>query len=375
MSTGQMANLNGFRPFSADSPWNQDVSTAPVDPNSSAIINFIGPTVGAHADFGSGLYSSSIIGIPYVVVGSSQTFVDVIFNAYGDESDPGPMPIPATAPIEGDPNPGNGDRHVLVLDNNQCWLYELYGASPSANGSWNAGSAAVWDLLANEQRPWVWTSADAAGLSIFAGLARYDEVAAGQIQHALRFTLQQSRAAMVPPASHWAANSSKSQAVPMGMRLRLKSSFDISGYSATNQVILKALKQYGMIMADNGGNLFISGAPDDRWNNDDLHQLGNVKASDFEVVQMNPIYTSANVPQGAAPSISSFSANPATIGSGGNTTLSWTVSKAAYVIISPSVGPVRGSSIAVAPGSTTTYTLYATNQYGRSVATVTVTVP
>ncbi|HMK30793.1 MAG TPA: hypothetical protein VK473_13990, partial [Terriglobales bacterium] len=370
---GQGASLNGFRPFPNDNAWNADISTAAVDPNSSAIINFIGSTVGVHADFGSGLYNGSSIGISYLVVDGSQPRTAISFTAYGSESDPGPMPIPVTAPIEGYPNPGNGDRHVLVLDKGQCWLYELGSAYPNGT-QWNASVAAVWDPLGNEQRPWTWTSADAAGLPIFPGLARYDEVASGQIQHALRFTLQNSRAAFVPPASHWAANSSNSLAAPMGMRLRLKASFDISGFSAANQVILKALKQYGMIMADNGANLFISGAPDDRWSNDDLHQLGNVKASDFEVVQMSPIYTSSNVPQGSAPTISNFSASPATISSGGTATLSWTVNNGGYVIVSPAVGPVRGASVTVTPTSTTTYTLYATNPYGRAVATLTVTV-
>jgi hypothetical protein len=372
MATGQGASLNGFVPFASNSAWNQDISTASVDPNSDAIINFIGASTGIHPDFGAGEYDGSYMGIPYTVVGAEQSPVMIDFTAYGDESDPGPMPIPATAPIEGYPNPGSGDRHVLVLDNVNCWLYELYSAYPNSDGSWNAGSAAVWDLLGNEQRPYMWTSADAAGLPIFPGLVRYDEVAAGQITHALRFTLQNSLAAFVPPASHWAANSTNPLAAPMGMRLRLKASYGISGFSPANQVILQALKQYGMIMADNGSSMYITGAPDDRWNNSDLHLLGSVTASDFEVVLMNPVYTQANVPQGAAPAIGSFSATPTTVSANTPVTLSWTVSNASYVIISPQVGPVRGSSIAVTPGQTTTYTLYAANQYGQSQATVTV---
>ena len=262
---------------------------------------------------------------------------------------------------------------MLVLDNSNCFLYELYNSYPNNDGSWNADSAAVWDLLGDEQRPWTWTSADAAGLPIFPGLVRYDEVAAGQIQHALRFTLPQSKAAMTPPASHWAGNSSSSP-VPMGMRLRLKASFDVANFSASVQVILNALKKYGMIMADNGSAMYISGAPDDRWSNDDLHNLGQVTASDFEVVQMNPVYTASNVPQGSAPSIASFTASPTTVSSGGSTTLSWSVNGASYVIVSPQIGAVRGTSVNVAPGQTTLYTLYATNQYGRSTATLTVTV-
>jgi hypothetical protein len=374
MSTGQGASLNGFRPFASDNLWNTDISGAPVDANSGAIINFIGPTIGMHADFGSGQYQGSNIGIPYAVVGGTQSPVSINFTAYGDESDPGPMPIPGNASIEGDPNPGNGDRHVLVLDNSNCFLYELYSSFPNTDGSWNAASAAVWDLLANEQRPWTWTSADAAGLPIFPGLVRYDEVAAGQIQHAIRFTLPQSRAAMVLPATHWAANSSDPSAPPMGMRLRLKAGYDISSFSTNVQVILSALKKYGLIMADNGSAMYISGAPDSRWDNNDLHNLSQVPASAFEVVQMNPIYVASNVPQGAAPGIATFTAT-ASSGAGSSVTLSWNVSNATYVIVSPQIGAVRGSSVTVSPGQTTTYTLYATNQYGRSMATVTVNVP
>jgi len=375
MSVGVGGSLNGFVPFPTDSLWNKDVSLAPVDPNSAAIINFIGPSIGLHPDFGAGEYQGSDMGIPYVVVDGTQSLVDINFTAYGDESDPGPMPVPATAPIEGDPNPGSGDRHVLVLDNSSCFLYELYSSYPNTNGSWNAGSAAVWDLLADEQRPWTWTSADAAGLPIFPGLVRYDEVAAGRIPHALRFTLAQSRAAFTPPASHWAANSSNALAAPMGMRLRLKAGYDISGFPESVQVILTALKKYGMIMADNGSSMYISGAPDDRWSNDDLHTIGQVQASAFEVVQMDPVYTSANLPQGSAPEITSFTATPSSISPGGSSTLAWNITGASYVIISPAPGAVRGTSVDVFPAQTTTYTIYATNQYGRTTSSVTVTVP
>jgi hypothetical protein len=373
ISLGQGGSLNGFVPFPPDSLWNTDISSAPVDTNSAAIINFIGGSVSVHPDFGSGLYQGSSIGIPYLVVGTQQSPVTIDFTAYGDESDPGPMPIPVSAPIEGYPAPGNRDRHVLVLDNSNCWLYELYSSYPNST-SWDAGSAAVWDLTADEQRPLTWTSADAAGLPIFPGLARYDEVAAGQINHALRFTLQSSRAAFVPPASHWAANSTNALAAPMGMRLRLKASYDISTFSASNRVILAALKKYGMIMADNGSSMYISGAPDDRWNNDDLHLLGNVTASDFEVVQMNPVYTAANVPTGALPAIASFTASLQLVSAGTPVTLSWNVTGASYFIVSPDVGAVRGSSVVVAPAQSTSYTLYATNAYGRSTATVNITV-
>jgi hypothetical protein len=373
MSLGQGASLGGFLPFPADSLWNKDISSAPVDPNSNAIIGFIGSGIGMHADFGAGQYQGSTIGIPYLIVGSQQAPVTVNFTAYGSESDPGPMPIPVTAPIEGYPNPGTGDRHVLALDNANCFLYELYSSTVNGN-SWSAASAAIWDLLSNEQRPYTWTSADAAGLPIFPGLVRYDEVAAGQVRHAFRFTLQHSSAAFIPPASHWASNSSNASAAPMGMRIRLKANFDVSGYSAANQVILNALKKYGMIMADNGSSMYLSGAPDDRWDNNDLHNLGQVTASDFEVIQMTPLYTQNNLPTGSAPQITSFIASANSVAAGTPVTLSWQVSGASYTIVSPQVGAVRSSSVSVSPALSTTYTLYATNAFGRTTATVSITV-
>ena len=371
MSLGQGASLGGFIPFPADSLWNKDISSSAIDPNSNAILTFIGTGVGIHADFGAGQFGGSTIGIPYLNVGSQQALLNVTFNQFGSESDAGPMPIPVTAPIEGFPNPG--DQHVLVLDNSNCFLYELYASAVSGN-SWTAGSAAIWDLLSNEQRPYGWTSADAAGLPIFPGLVRYDEVAAGQIHHALRFTLQHSRAALVPPASHWAANSSNASAAPMGMRMRLRANFNVATYSAANQVLLNALKKYGMIMADNGSNLFLSGAPDDRWDNNDLHVLGQVKTSDFEVIQMTPLYTQNNLPNGASPQITSFTASATSVSAGTPVMLSWQVTGASYIIVSPEVGAVRSTSIAVTPAQSTTYTLYATNAFGRTMSTVSITV-
>jgi hypothetical protein len=373
MSVGIGASLNGFVPFPADNLWNQNIASAPVDPNSDAIISFIGANVPLHPDFGSGLYAGQSIGIPYIVV-SGQAPVKITYTAYGDESDPGPMPIPSNAPIEGYPKPGNGDRHVLVLDRDTCWLYELYSSHVLKNGNWNAGSGAVWNMLADETRPYTWTSADAAGLAIFPGLARYDEVAAGAIDHALRFTLQNSKAAFTPPASHWAANSTNSLAAPMGMRLRLKSSFDISGFPAQSKVILQALQQYGMIMADNGSSMFISGAPDDNWDNNDLAALKTVPASAFEVLQISPLYTESNIPQGASPTIASFTANPETVPPGSPVTLSWSVSNSEYNIVSPQAGLTSLSSVMLVPAKTTTYTLSSTNEYGRTKATVKVTV-
>ena len=373
LSLGRGASLNGFIPFHADNAWNLDISNATVDPNSDAIITFIGANTPMHPDFGAGLYQGSTIGIPYVV-GSGSLFVNIQFNAYGSESDPGPMPIPHNAPIEGYPHPGNGDRHVLVLDRDNCWLYELYHSYPKKDGSWKADSAAVWDLLNDEQRPFTWTSADAAGLPIFPGLARHDEVASGQIQHALRFTLQYSRQAFTPPASHWAPNSTNSLAAPMGMRLRLKASYDISSFPPQAKVILSALKQYGMIMADNGSSMYLSGDPDSRWDNDDLGSLKQVPASAFEVLLMDPIYTPSNLPQGKAPQITSFTAIPPISHAGQPVVLNWTANGASYFIVSPQVGAVRGNTVTVYPTVTTTYTLYATNQYHRSKKEATVTI-
>ncbi len=369
MSVGQTASLNGFVPFTGSSLWNTDISSAPVDSNSASIItNWVG-SVNVHPDWGN----DPTYGIPYVVVNGSQSLVNVNLNAYGDESDPGPMPVPANAPVEGGSS-SSGDRHVLVLDNGNCFLYELYNSSVNSNGSWNADSTAVWDLLSDEQRPYTWTSADAAGLPIFPGLVRYDEVAAGNIQHAFRFTLPKTSAAFTPPASHSAANTSSASAPPMGMRLRLKSSYDISGFSAQMQVILAAMKKYGLILADNGSALYVTGVSDSRWGSD-LDSLKTVPASAFEVVQMSPVYTNSNYPTGAAPTISNFAASASHVSSGGSVTLSWTANNASYVIVSPGPGAVRGASVVVTPTATTTYTLYATNQFGRTTATVTVDVP
>jgi hypothetical protein len=283
------------------------------------------------------------------------------------------MPVPATAPVEGGSS-STGDRHVLVLDNSNCFLYEMYNASVNPDGSWNADSTAVWDLLGNEQRPYTWTSADAAGLPIFPGLVRYDEVAAGKIQHAFRFTLPRTRAAFTPPASHLASNSSDPTAPPMGMRLRLKSSYDTSGFSTNVQTILTAMKKYGLILADNGSALYVTGVSDSRWSTE-LDQLKTVPSSAFEVLQINPVYTNSNYPTGSAPTISSFTASATHVSSGGSVTLSWNASNAMYTIVSPGAGAVRDTSVIVKPMATTTYTLYATNQYGRTSATVTVNVP
>src|SRR5437870_12599085 len=331
MGLGARASLNGFIPFPSSNLWNTDISAAPVDPNSANIINFIGSTVTLHPDFGAGTFQRQTIGIPYQVVDTAtQSMENVTLGTLASESDPGPMPIPSNALIEGYPKPGNGDRHVLTLDRGGCWLYELYHASKSNKGAWSADSSAIWDMTINEQRPYTWTSADAAGLPIFVGLARYDEVAAGAINHALRYTVPTTPRAFVAPASHWASTVTDPNAPPMGARLRLKATFDISGFPADDQVILTALKKYGMILADNGSAVFISGVPDNRWNNNDLNLLKTITASNFEVVQMGTIYTDSNVPTSPSPTLSSFTASATSLTSGTPATRSWSDSGARY---------------------------------------------
>jgi len=374
MDLGAGASLNGFVPFaSSNSPWTQNIANAPVDGNSNNLVNSIGGS-SLHPDFGAFTDNGSNVGIPYAVV-SGSPFTTINYTAFGDESDPGPMPISTSTPIEGDPNPDpNGDRHVLVLDRDNCWLYEIGGAFAQGDGTWQAAAGAVWDLLTPNARPFKWTSTDAAGLPVFPGLVRYDEVAAGHINHALRFTLQHSRAAFVAPATHWASSSTDPNLAPMGMRMRLKASFDTSSYPPQAQVILTALKNYGMIMADNGSNMFMTGTPDSRWNDDDLNSLKQVPASAFEVVQMPSISTAANVATGAAPNITSFTADNLTVPAGTAVTLSWAADNASYYVLSPEVGAVRGNTAVVHPTTTTTYTLFATNQFDRSTKTITITV-
>lgn len=288
---GLGASLHGKRIFPPDNPWNQDISNSPVDPNSANLIAGIGVDAVLHPDFGT-VWNGAPNGIPYIVVSGTQPLVSVSFRSYGGESDPGPYPVPPNAPIEGGPN-STGDRHVLVIDRDRWKLYEMFSAAPVSNSaSWIAGSGAVFDLSSNALRPAGWTSADAAGLPIFPGLVRYDEVfEQREIKHALRFTVPRSRRAYVFPARHSTGGDPNPSLPPMGMRVRLKASFDISKYSPANQVILRALKKYGMFVADNGPGWFLSGAPDPRWSNDDLGMLKTIKGSNFEVVRMGTIVT------------------------------------------------------------------------------------
>ena len=300
-SLGVGASLNGARPFPPDNPWNTDISQAPTAPNSDALIQSIGLGTGLHPDFGAGLIDGQPFGIPYVVISGQQPLVPTRWTAYGDESDPGPYPVPSNAPVEGGLS-STGDRHVLVLDRDNDRLYEMGSAYPAPDGSWDAACGAVFHLDSNTVRPGgqpTWTSADAAGLPIFPGLVRYDEATSAEgIRHALRFTVARSRRAFVPPATHWASSNDSVDLPPMGMRVRLKASYVIpDSFSAEVKAMLRAMKTYGMIVADNGSNWFISGAPDDRWDNDALvSQLRQVQGKHFEVVRMDGLKTPADFP-------------------------------------------------------------------------------
>ena len=268
--------------FPANNPWNQRVDHLPVAADSVQVISSIGLSTGLHPDFGSGTWDGGPIGIPFDVVSNATPTSKVRFE-YADESDKGPYPIPKTVHIE-----GGSDRHALLVDKSTCKLYELYALRKTASG-WTAGSGAIWSLTSNKLRPATWTSADAAGLPIFPGLARYDEVARGVIDHALRFTVERTRRQFVYPARHYASSSDDPSLPPMGLRVRLKASVDISGFPKQARVVLQALKTYGMIVADNGSNWYISGAPSPKWSNDQLHTLGRITGSMFEVVDTSSL--------------------------------------------------------------------------------------
>ena len=273
--------IGGCPVLPADNIWNTPVDTLPVLANSATMVNTIGASRGFHADFGAGMWDGGPIGIPFVTVPGTQTKYPATF-LYDDESDPGPYAVPLNAPIEGGPN-ATGDRHALAVDTSNCVLYELYRAFPGAS-AWTADSGAIYDLRSNALRPSTWTSADAAGLPIMPGLVTVDEVLSGEIRHAIRFTVPQTRREFVWPARHYASSLTGTQYPRMGERFRLKASFDIAPYPADVQVILRAMKKYGIILADNGSAWYISGAPDPRWNDDNLHTLSQLLGSNFEAV-------------------------------------------------------------------------------------------
>lgn len=276
----------------ADNVWNARIDALPLDANSAAYVASIGANESLRADFGSGTFDGGPIGIPFITYASPPQ-ASIAFDV-AEESDRGPYRIPADAPIEGGPC-GDGDRHVIVVDPDTCTVYELFDARPLANGSWTAGSGAIFDLRSNALRPDTWTSADAAGLPILPGLVTFEEAASGEIRHALRFTAARTRAAYVWPARHEASNLTDPNLPPLGQRFRLKADFDLSGFSATNRTILVALQRYGMFLADNGSNWFLSGVPDNRWDNDDLRVLLNgVKGSDFEAIDESGLMVDPN---------------------------------------------------------------------------------
>jgi len=298
--TGGGPSLAGCPMLPADNVWNTPIDTLPVATRSADFIATIGPDTGLHPDFGSGTWDGGPIGIGFVIVPGTQPLVPISFN-YGDESDPGPYPIPPDAPIEGGPQ-SNGDRHILIVDRDRCVLTEIYDAHSQADGSWRAGSGAVWNLRSNTLRPAGWTSADAAGLPILPGLVRWDEVAAGAIHHAIRFTAARTRQAYVWPARHQASSSDDPTRPAMGERFRLKASFDTTGFSARVRVLLEAMKRYGLILADNGSNWYISGVPDERWDNDELATLRQVHGRDFEAVDVSGLMVDPDSGRATLPS-------------------------------------------------------------------------
>jgi hypothetical protein len=288
---GYGQTLEGCPVFPADNIWNTPVDTLPVDKNSDLYVDTIGRDDNAHPDFGAS-WEGMPVGIPYLVVDSSQAKVEVAFD-YADESDQGAYPIPDDPLIEGGSD-GDGDRHILVVDKDTCTLYELFYAYPQDDGTWTAGSGAIFDLTSNALRPNGWTSADAAGLPILPGLVRFDEVQAGAIHHALRFTAPQTRQAYVWPARHYASDLTDEHYPPLGQRFRLKADYDISGFSPQVQVILIALKKYGMMLADNGSSWFISGESNERWDNDILGELKQLQGSAFEAVDVSSLMVDEN---------------------------------------------------------------------------------
>ncbi len=376
--------------FPADNIWNTPVDQLPLSPNSATWVNTIGAAKTAHADFGSGLYNGAPIGIPYTSVTAGQTKYPVTFT-YASESDPGPYPVPLDAPVEGG-SQSTGDRHVLAIDTANCVLYELYAAYPQT-ASWMAGAGAIFNLLSNALRPSGWTSTDAAGLPVFPGLLRYDEITAGEIRHAIRFTVPQTQHAFVWPARHYASSLTGTQYPPMGARFRLRAGFDISSFSAANQIILRALKKYGMLLADNGSAWYLSGAPDSRWDNSDLHNLGLLKGSDFEAVDTASLMVDPNSGQAKQSTTVTVTVTPgsatvpvnttqqfsASVVNAGTQTVNWSVNGAPGG--NSTVGLVNPSGLYTAPavppsgGTATVQAASTVSPSATGAAIVTITAP
>ncbi len=365
MSLGDNGDLNGFRPLPNNNPWNQDISQAPLASDSaSRIANYISRAGNAalSGDFGT------IYGEDYNIVDSSvQSSQNLNITMYPTESDIMPVPISNSALIE---SSAGGDRHVFIFDRSKCWLYETWGTTFDGT-KWNAANLAVWDMLNTTERPYNWTSGDAAGLAIFPGLFRYDEIARGEINHAIRFTLKSTANAYVAPATHSAGSDSNS--FPMGTRFRLKSNYDISKFPRDIQVILTAMKKYGVILADNGIDFQLAGTHHPGFHESDVPTLKAVHFSDMELISQPTPIIKTNPPAGPAPTINSFTASSVSVNAGQNVTLSWSTANDSWDFIDV-LGPVRGSSITINPRVTTTYTLNATNIHGRTKKSITVTV-
>ncbi|GAC1417797.1 MAG: hypothetical protein NVSMB62_08930 [Acidobacteriaceae bacterium] len=365
---------------SPNDAWHQDISSATIDPNSATIVSAAQDLGGAylHPDFSTP--ADGGYGIPYIVIDSAATATPTVTYSPYDvaDSDNALFPLPANMPVEGSPGQcwtDSADHHAIVIDKATCVSYEVYQPN-NCNGSWSSYGNVMWDLNTTEQRPYGMSSVDAAGLSVFEGLLRYDEIAAGAINHAIRFTAMHTKqdsanGYFTAPAVHAAGNLYGTDNI-MGMRIRLKAGFDISKFSTTNQIILNAMKKYGMILADNGSNMFFQGTPDARWNDTDLSALKGISATNFEVVKIGAVYDANNAPKGPAPVINSFTASSSTVASGGSVTLTPNVTGASYVFIDK-VG-FAGGPVKVSPSATTTYTLTARNSYGSTTASTTVTV-
>lgn len=375
---GQGPTVGNCPVFPAEDIWNTPIDKLPVSPLSSAYVNTIGATATVHPDFGSGTWEGELIGMPIATVPGTQTKYPASFT-YASESDPGPYAVPLNAPIQGS-STSTGDRHVISIDVDNCILYEMYSAYPQA-ASWQAGSGAIYNLRSHNLRVATWTSATAAGLPMFPGLVRYDEILAGEIRHAVEFTVPQTQKAYVWPARHYASPLTGAQYPPMGARFRLRASFDISGYSPTNQIILRALKKYGMMVIDNGAPWFISGTNDARWNNSDLRNLKQIRGSDFEVVDVSGLMiaadsgqarqaTSAPVTVTVTPASASVQAGKTQVFSS-NQAVTW----------SASAGTISSTGLYTAPASVpspVTVTIQARSQADPSAAgtaVVTVTPP
>jgi hypothetical protein len=366
-SVAQPPTIGNCIVLPANNIWNTPVDQLAVSPNSSTYINTIGSTLPVHADFGSGTYGGGPIGIPFVTVPGTQPKYAATF-LYATESDPGPYAVPLTAPIEGG-SQSTGDRHAIAFDTDNCILYELYRAFPQTS-TWQADSGAIFNLVSNALRPSTWTSADAAGLPILPGLVRYDEVLAGEIRHAIRFTVPHTQRGFVWPARHYASSLTDPKYPPMGVRFRLRANYDISGFSASNQIILRALKKYGMMIADNGSAWYISGAPDSRWDNSDLHNLGKVTGAAFEVVEVSSLMLDPNSGQASQTTVSVLVSPPsASVAVNASKQFSATVQNSTNPNVTWSVnGIVGGNSVVGWINATGLYTAPATVPTGESVS-------